>query len=116
MTTLTEVGDALRAQPMAWRDIPQAYREIAQAALLPKPAFTDEQRYWFARWWLACTPADVDAINAALPPTVQVAAMERDGALFIGSDLLTDSLVPGGTYYPAQALIQALVCRYLEPL
>jgi hypothetical protein len=113
--TLTEVGDLLRANPMAWRDIPPALQEIAKAALLPAPAFTAEQRHWFARWWLACTPAGVAAINALLPASTQVSATELGGALYLGSDLLTDSLTVGNTYYPAQAILQGLVCVYIEP-
>lgn len=113
--TLTEVGDALRATPTAWRDIPDAYRAVAEAALLPDPAFVEDQRYWFARWWLACTQSDVDAINAALPANVQVSALEWEGGLYLGSDLLTDSMQPGQMYYPAQATIQALVCTYFDP-
>lgn len=113
--TLTEVGDALRAAPTAWRNIPAEYKAVAEQALLPNPAFIDDQRYWFARWWLACTQADVDAINAALPAGVQVAPLEWAGALYLGSDLLTDSMQPGQMYYPAQATIQSLVCTYIDP-
>lgn len=112
--TLTEVGDALRATPMRWQDIPADYRTVAEQALLPDPAFADDQRYWFARWWLACTQADVAAINALLPADTQVAAVNVAGQLYLGSDLLTDSLQPGQMYYPAQAVIQGLVCTYFD--
>lgn len=109
--TLTDIGDALRANPCAWRDIPAEQRAVVEASLLPQAnGFVDDQRYWFARWWLACTQDDVDAINAALPEGVRVAPVEVDGSLYLGSDLLTDSMQPGQMYYPAQQIVQGLVC------
>lgn len=98
------------------RDIPEEYRAIAQAALLPAAGFSDEQRHWLSRWWLACTQADVDAINALLPVHTQVAATEIGGALYLGGDLLTDSLTPAGTYWPARDVLHRLVCTYIEPV
>lgn len=112
--TITELGDLLRAAPMAWRDIPDAQRAIAEAALLPSGAFNEQQREWLAHWRLACAAADVDAINAVLPEGVRVAATEIEGALYLGADLLTDSLTPGGTYYPATAILQGLICRHFD--
>lgn len=109
--TLTEVGDMLRATPMPWRDIPPEDRAVVEALLLPQPGgFVDGQRHWFARWWLACTQADVDAINAVLPDAVRVAAVDVGGAMYLGSDLLTDSMQPGQMYYSAQGIIQGLTC------
>jgi len=115
--TLTEIGDVLRATPTAWRDIPADDRAYVETQLMPQAAvgFIDAQRYWFARWWLACVQSDVDAINAALPEGVQVSPIEYGGALYLGSDLLTDSLYAGQTYYPAQAIVQGLVCTYIDP-
>lgn len=115
MTTLTQVGDALRAHPCAWRDIPPAYQAIAQAALMPSGAFTAEQRHWFARWWLACTQADVDAANALLPTSTQVAGIEIGRALYLGSDLLTDAINPASAYHAALPVLEALICTYIEP-
>jgi hypothetical protein len=100
---------------MAWRDIPTDYKDIAEAALLPDPTFADDQRYWFQRWWLACTQADVDAINALLPSSVQVSSLEWNGGLYLGSDLLTDSLLPEQMYFAAQSVIQGLICTYFDP-
>lgn len=113
MTTLTQVGDALRADPCAWRDIPPTYQAIAQAALLPTGAFTAEQRHWFARWWLACTQDDVDAVNALLPAGTQVAGLELQGAMYLGSDLLTDAINPASVYHAALPVLEALICTYI---
>ena len=110
--TLTEIGDLLRATPMAWRDIPSEHRAVVEAALMPSPAFVDGQRFWFERWWLGCTQQDVDAINALLPASTRVSALSFNGQLLLGSDLLTDSMAPGQTYYAAQAVIQGLICTY----
>lgn len=59
--------------------------------------------------WLACTQAQVNAINAALPPKTRVAPLkDSTNALFLGADLLTDC-EPGQTYAEAGALIKALL-------
>lgn len=115
MTALTDVGDAIRATPIAWRDIPQDQRAVAAASLLPADGFTDEQRYFLKRWWLACTQSDVDAMNALLPASVQVSPIEVAGVLYVCGDLLTDALTPGNTYHPALSVLETLVCTYIDP-
>jgi hypothetical protein len=113
--TLTEVGDMLRATPMCWREIPADGRAVAEASLLPNPIFVEGQRHWISRWWLACTQSDVDAINAVLPAHTRVSALDIGGSLYLGSDLLTDSMREGQMYYPAQSVIQRLICTYFDP-
>lgn len=116
MTTLTDVGDSIRANPRPWRDIPPQQQAVAAAGLLPSAAgFSDEQRYFLLRWWLACTQADVAAINALLPAAVRVAAIDVAGALYLCGDLLTDALTPGNTYHPALPVLETLVCTYIDP-
>ncbi len=112
--TITDLGDFMRASPMAFRDIPSPLRAVAVAALLPADGFTEQQRAWLARWWLACTSNDVDAINAALPLSVRVSPIEIDGLLYLGADLLTDALDAAGTYHAALPVIETLVCTYIE--
>jgi len=113
--TITELGDLLRANPVAWQQIPEPLQQVAKAALLPDPGFTADQRHWFARWWLACTQADVDAVNATLPPATRAEPVNIGGQLYLGGDVLTDALVPGSTYHPALGVLQGLVCTYVEP-
>lgn len=115
MTTLTELGDAIRANPAAWRDIPDAQRAVAEAGLLPQNGFSDEQQHLLQRWWLSCTQSDVDAINSMLPDDVRVQAIDVSGALYVCGDLLTDALTAGNTYHPALSVLETLVCRYIDP-
>lgn len=112
---LTDIGDMIRTQPMAWRDIPEELRAIAAQALLPVGGFTPEQRYYLARWWLTCTDDDVREVNALLPEGTQVSAITVNGKQYLGGDLLTDALTPGNTYHPALPVLERLVCAYIEP-
>lgn len=112
---LTDIGDMIRAQPVAWRDIPEDLRAIAAQALLPVGGFTEEQRYYLARWWLACTDDDVRAVNALLPVGTQVGAVTVQGRQYLGGDLLTDALTTGNTYHPALSVLERLVCTFIEP-
>lgn len=113
--SIAEIGDQLRLQPRAWQDIPEPARIELAAELMPRGAFTDTQRYYLARWWLACTQAEVDAINAVLPSGTRVGPVEVRGQLYLGGDLLTDALAPGSTYHPALPLLERLVCTFIEP-
>jgi len=112
---LTDIGDMIRAQPVAWRDIPEELRAIAAQALLPLGGFTPEQRYYLARWWLACTDDDVRAVNALLPVGTQVGAVTVQGRQYLGGDLLTDALTTGNRYHPALSVLERLVCTFIEP-
>ncbi len=113
--TLTEIGDLLRKSPMAWNAIPQNMRNEVAKALLPANGFTAEQRAYLARWWLACTQDDVDAINKTLPESVRVSAIDIGGILYLGGDLLTDAITPGGQFSAALPILERLVCTYIDP-
>lgn len=59
--------------------------------------------------WLAVNRAQVDQINGALNPDPQVwPYTDKNGSMFIGSDLLTDCMNPGDDYFKAKALLVAL--------
>lgn len=116
---VTELGDYLRAEqaadrPKAWKDIPPVERGIAMQALMPAKGFNEQQKAYLRRWWLECTQADVDAINAALPASVRVEPITQGGKLFICGDLLTDAIEPGSTYGAALAVIESLPCIYMD--
>jgi hypothetical protein len=114
--TITELGDMLRANPCAWRDIPVEMQALARAALVPAKghAFSQQQRDWLNLWWLACTQEQLDAINAALPDGTRAQARAVDGVLYLHGSLLTDSLDAGSTYHAAAEILHALVCTYIE--
>jgi hypothetical protein len=116
--TITELGDMLRANPCAWRDIPADMQSLVRAALVPPAgqAFTQQQRAWLDLWWLACTQEQLDAINSALPAGTRAQARAVDGVLYLHGSLLTDSLDAGSTYHAAAPVLHALVCTYIETL
>lgn len=114
--TLTEIGDALRANPMCWRDVPDEMKTVVRDALLPRGAFTDEQRSFLSLWFLSVTPEDVTAINAALPDGTRVSPIAlNDGSLALGSDLLSDDDTTSATYAPARSILETLTLRYVTP-
>jgi hypothetical protein len=113
--TLTDLGNAIRANPCAWRDIPALQQELAKVALIPTNGFDEAQRYLLARWWLQCTPANVAAINALLQADTQVRGIANGALLYVCGDLLTDALTPGNTYHPALPILETLTCRYIDP-
>lgn len=110
--SLLSVGEALRSK--AWRDIPAPARAVYEAEIEPKNGFSPEQRQWVAKWWLSCTQADVDAINATLPAGTRVEAISINGGLYLGCDLLTDMASQKSTYYKARRILDRLTWTNIE--
>ncbi len=111
--TITELGDFIRANPCAWNQLTADQQAVAKAALLPGPnGFTAEQRDLLNKWWLRCTQSQVDAMNASLPSDTRVSPITVDGLMYVGGDLLTDSLNADGMYFPASSILQSLVASY----
>lgn len=113
--TLAQVATFLQATPSAWNDLTAGQKQNARDSMLPKiNGFDGEQRAWFQNWWLGpCTQAQVNAINAALPPRTRVAPVTIAAQLYLNIDLLTDVINPSDTYYPARSTVATLVCRNL---
>lgn len=111
MATLAQLVAAQKADPQTFKGLTPAQRTAVKAALQPVDGFTDDQRYWLSCWWLQCTQADVDAINAALPAGTQVAPLSLGGLLYLGSDLLTDLV----TYSKVKTVLQGMTPTYLDP-
>lgn len=109
------VGDAIRTNPRPWNDLTSTEQAVLQAALMPGvDGFTDEQRAYLGRWWLQCTQADVDAVNALIPPpenTVITARTGLDGNLYLSADLLSDAL-QGKALSHTLDILKTLVLRY----
>lgn len=60
-------------------------------------------------WLGPVTQQKVDEINAVLSPDPQVwPYTDTQGSMFLGSDLLTDCMNPGDSYYKAKDLLVAL--------
>lgn len=78
--------------------------------LAPKLAgFDGQQRAWFGDWWLLCTQAQIDAMNAALPSNTRVAAATYLGSQYLNIDLSTDCTSLGDTYFAARATLRGVV-------
>ncbi len=65
-------------------------KTIAELTPPEGEGFTTAQRDELDGRWLLCQPEDVDAINARLPRGVRVEAIEFQGSMYLGLDLLTD--------------------------
>lgn len=114
--TLAAVATFLRASPKAWVDLTANQKDTARNVLLPKiTGFDGEQRAWFKDWWMACTQAQVDTMNALLPANVRVAPKDISGSLYLNIDIITDVLNPGDTYYPARMTLRSLVFTNITP-
>lgn len=117
--TLAAVAALLLASPKSWDALNASQKQLIRDNLLPKATgFDGPQRDWFRDWWLAATPAQVTAINAALPARTRVAPVTINSVLYLNIDILTDVIDPGNTYYPARATVAQLVCTnvtYVPP-
>jgi hypothetical protein len=96
IATITAIGDAIRAQPMAWNQIPEGMKETIVAIMRPMPSFTPEQRSFLNHWWVAVDSGDVAAINALMPyGHICAPRIDNDGGLWLSADLFTDSVDDG---------------------
>src|SRR6056297_245054 len=65
-------------------------RETFDGLLAQRP-FTDSERQYWKQCWLPVSQAQVDAINALMPPNHFVAPRTKDGQLYINVDVLSDA-------------------------
>lgn len=115
--TLAQVAAFLTAGPVSYNDLTAQQKQDFSDTLAPKvQGFDGQQRPWFKDWWFACTQANVDAINAALPARVRVAAVNYLGTLYLNIDLATDCLNAGDTYFAARPILRALICTNVTPV
>jgi len=109
---LDDIATAIQSK--AWRDLTAKARTDYAAELEPKGGFTQAQRALWAKNWLSCAQADVDAINAVLPEGTKVAPINVSGSLYLNADLLTDMEKPRSTYYAARKIIDRLPWTHIE--
>lgn len=115
--TLSELAALLKAGPKSYNDLTAAQKLDFRDTLAPKIAgFDGQQRAWFGDWWFTVTQANVDAINATLPPTTRVSAVSYLGVLYLGMDLCTDCMQSGDTYFAARSILRTLVCTNVPNL
>lgn len=109
MATLGEIATLLKASPKSYNDLTTQQKQDVRDALAPLSGFNAPQRAWFGDWWFACTQANVDAINAALPAKTRVAAVTYLGAKYLNVDLATDCMNSSDTYFGARTILRTLV-------
>lgn len=110
MTTLTLSQLATIVVGKSFNDLTAQQKIDFRDTLGPKVAgFDGQQRAWFGDWWLLCTQAQVDAMNAALPANVRVGPVSYQSNLYLNIDLGTDATSLGDTYFATRATLRALV-------
>lgn len=110
MTTLTLPQLAAVLVGQSFNSLTAQQKIDFRDTLAPKVAgFDGQQRAWFGDWWMLCTQAQVDAINAALPANTRVATVTYLGSQYLNIDLGTDSTSLGDTYFAGRATLRALV-------
>ena len=112
MSTITDIGDALRAEPMPLADFPQAWIDALIEALRPDPihGFSGQQAAWIYAWLLEVT-ADQLAELQDLHPRQYAAREATDGTLYLSAALLTDA-VDGRSLSAALPILANLTLRH----
>lgn len=109
------IGDALRANPMTWNEIPAETRETVIALMQPSvTGFTPEQATFLNWWWMKVDTARLNQINANMPPNNVVAPrVDGVGDEFISADLFSDAVLPDSRLEPVLPMLLDLTLRYL---
>ena len=112
MSTITDIGDALRAEPMPLADFPQAWIDALIEALRPDPirGFSEQQSAWIYAWYLEVTPDKLAELQA-LHPRQYAARKGTDGKLYLSAALLTDA-VNGRSLSAALPILANLKLRH----
>lgn len=115
LAAILAVGDALRANLVAWGQIPDAQKQVVTEIMRPRPVFSEEQRSFLNRWWMKVDDAKLAAINAKLPAnTVVRPRIDIDGNNWISVDLFTDAVEPGMRLHEILNDLLGLTLYYLE--
>lgn len=112
MSTITDIGDALRAEPRSYSEMPAEWREALEAGILPDRihGFAKQQADWIYGWYLEVTAEQLAELQALNPR--QYAAREAvDGTLYLSAALLTDA-VRGGRLSAALPILSTLTLHY----
>ena len=108
------IGDALRAEPMSWNDIPEQMKATVIAMMQPgTTGFTPEQRQFLNWWWMEVDDEKLEAINDKMPPNSVISPRLDDfGNKYICADLFTDAVLPDGWLHPILDEMLDLVLVY----
>lgn len=111
------IGDALRAQPMSWNQIPEDTKQTVIALMQPAATgFTPEQATFLNWWWMKVDAVRLAQINSSLPPhTVCEPRIDDVGDGFISADLFSDAVLPDSRLEPILPQLLDLTLQYLPP-
>jgi hypothetical protein len=112
--TIVAIGDALRANPMSWDQIPEEMKATVIGIMKPRPSFTPEQRDFLSRWWLQVDDEKLEQLNATMPPnTVCSPRIDAEGNKWLNCDLFTDAVEDGGRLAKSLPLLLGMQLHYL---
>lgn len=111
------IGDALRAQPMSWNEIPEETKSVVIGLMQPgATGFTPEQRTFLDWWWMKVDEARLSQINANMPPhNIVSPRIDGQGDGFICADLFSDAVLPDSRLASVLPLLLDLTLQYLPP-
>lgn len=111
--TIIDIGDALRAQPMSWDQIPPETKETVISIMRPNPSFIPEQRDFLSRWWMQVDDDSLNVINQSLPShTVCSPRLDVNGDKWLCADLFTDAVEESGRLRSLLPLLLSLQLHY----
>ena len=114
MSTITDIGDALRAEPISYADMPSEWQTALVSAMRPDRlhGFDGQQADWIYSWLLEVTPEQLADLQA-LHPRQYVAREATDGTLYLSAALLTDA-IEGRSLSAAMPILGTLTLRYVD--
>lgn len=109
------IGDALRAQPMSWNQIPEGTKQTVIGLMQPgATGFTAEQRTFLDWWWMKVDQARLAQINAKMPQnTICDPRVDAQGDGYLSADLFSDAILPDARLQEVLPLLLDLTLRYL---
>lgn len=109
---LVTLGDAIRANPCSFSNLPPEAQGIVLQLLTPMPSgWSDLQMQWVPKWWLDATQEGTAAANAALAAHGPMRISARAG--YLPASLIADA---GTVYAPIGDWLRSLVLRYEEDI
>jgi hypothetical protein len=116
MSTIIEIGDALRANPKSWKQLHYTKRNSLIEALRPNRlhGFDGQQAAWIYSWVLLVTPDQLAELQS-LHPRQYAGREDKDGKLYLSAALLTDAL-EGRRLSAAEPILTSLTMYHVADL
>ena len=116
MSTVTQIGDALRANPRPYADIGAEDKAVLTQAMRPDRlhGFNGQQAAWIYSWLLEVTAEQLAELQA-LHPRQYAAREATDGKLYLSAALLTDA-IDGRSLSAALLILESLTLVYADTI